>query len=85
MEEYSKQHSIICPFLSVLWLFGGCFVDSMGGISLFMSKDNKRLILLLATSALFAFANFFMMGQSEAKERALIGALFSFVLQLLSY
>lgn len=50
-----------------------------GGISLFMSKDNKRLILLLATSALFAFANLFMMGQSEAKERALIGALFSFV------
>lgn len=48
-----------------------------GVISLKNNKEDRKVLLLLSVIVLFILANLFMMAQSEAKERALMGALFS--------
>ena len=48
-----------------------------GVATLIYNKKGGKLLLLLAVMFLYLFANLFMMAQSEAKERALMGALFS--------
>lgn len=54
-----------------------------GSVSFILTRKYKRLLLLFLVLLLFLFANLFMMAQSEAKERALMGALFSLLLAVI--